>query len=214
MQCKECFAALSNKSVYCNSCGTKNAKSRLDNYATAYIDMPGISQKVWANPITYSVCEDFALEAFESKEYYEAIEYFSFSLNNSYFLISEKKQLSFIYNFLGCCYMDLKKFYDAINNFNLAIINNPLNYDVYENRSQVFIKINNPNKAIDDIKILFDNNKMTPRFWYVLGIANENAGKYELAKASYEEAIKLGYIDAQKDLNEINQKSNKNKFFG
>ena len=92
-------------------------------------------------------------ECYKSKDYQEAIDYYTKSLNYN------DKDI-YVYTNRSLSYMKLKKYQDAINDCNIAISYDANFYKAYWRRGQSFSKLENNQKAYDDYlyaKKLCDN---------------------------------------------------------
>jgi len=202
MNCEKCNASITNEDVYCNKCGKKLKPSRIENYVTSFMELNGVKMPI--NPFTLNLCKDFANEAFEKGNYYEAIEYYSFAL--SHFEISDLFDKSNLNNQLGISLGYTRDFNKALEYINKAISFNPSNFQLIENRVMAKLNLADDKGAVSDIEILLDNSKMRPHMWYYLGVANENLNFYDSAKLAYQRAIDEGYSNAKSDLLELQKK--------
>lgn len=203
--CTNCNSVLKETSVYCNSCGTKNAPSKLDNWANVYLQLgeTDLLSQINQNPLSWQWCVTYGNEAYDLMEYYEAIEYFTKALE---FNIKEAEKLSHIYNMLGISYGQVQISDKCRLYLDLCISANPKNFVAWQNRAAYKIFFGENEAGLEDLRHLMENMEMQPKGWYFLGMAFENLKDYQKARMGYEKAIKEGYTIAKENLEELLKK--------
>jgi len=76
-----------------------------------------------------------------------------------------------VWDGLGCCYHALRRFDDAIVEFNKAITEKPYKVDFLKNRAQCYFDMQEYQKAIDDLNTALHHNSSDPQVLYKQGIA-------------------------------------------
>ena len=104
----------------------------------------------------------------------------------------EKKENEALeFNNLGIQNMKLKCYQKAIENFNKAVILNPINL-YYSNRACAYADAKIYDKALDDYNYLLNNNK-EKSYYFGRAVVLYQMEKYELAKIDFEKSSELGF---------------------
>ncbi|KAL5279097.1 SGTB family protein [Megaselia abdita] len=87
--------------------------------------------------------------------------------------------------------MKENKYYEALQNYNRAIVHDPRNPVLYCNRAAAFTRLGDHEKAVSDCKLALVYNPNYGKAYGRMGIAYSNLSKFDLAKTAYQKAIEL-----------------------
>ncbi len=113
-------------------------------------------------------------KALEEKEYDDAITQFSNALK----IDSEHP---FSYNNRGVARYESGHYYEALQDYNQALLRKPNYYECLQNRARVNMDIGRYEKAIDDLDILIETYPDSLIFFFDKGLALTYASKYQEA---------------------------------
>lgn len=87
--------------------------------------------------------------------------------------------------------MKENKYYEALQKYNRAIVQDPRNPVLYCNRAAAYTRLSEHDKAVADCKLALVYNPQYGKAYGRMGIAYSNLNKFELAKNAYQKAIEL-----------------------
>lgn len=89
-----------------------------------------------------------------------------------------------------------KQYFEALNDFNIAIEFDPLNEKYLFGRGKLnAVNLNNPTKAMDDFNFILSRNPNNAKALNGLGVCYENSGDYQKAILQFEKVINLEKTD-------------------
>lgn len=86
---------------------------------------------------------------------------------------------------------------DAIQNFNMAIIAKPNDFEAYFLRGIAKYSLSDYNGAVDDFSTTLKIHPLYVRAYHYRGVSNDHLGNYADAKADFNKAIKLDPFDSE-----------------
>lgn len=127
------------------------------------------------------------------EKYEDAIEYFMQSFEY------EKDRNSAL-NYIGCCYINLERYEDALRAFNqllkITLWERPL-----FNKGRVYLKLGNNSEALACFNRALMVNPKESDVYYYLGVYYDKIGDYNTSRDYYEKAIEIKSTDSEYHLN-------------
>lgn len=87
--------------------------------------------------------------------------------------------------------MKENKYFEALQQYNRAIVHDPRNPVLYCNRAAAYTRLGEHDKAVADCKLALVYNPQYGKAYGRMGIAYSNLSKFDLAKTAYQKAIEL-----------------------
>ena len=133
-----------------------------------------------------------------------------------YSLLDTTRSSSYIKYIIAGTYFSLGNYNDALIYVNKAIGNGPNEYEYYYLRGLVYYKMQDSQKAIEDLNHSTELNIKSPFSYYKLGVIFANNGNSFKAKEIFDKALGNGFKDwdlLKNDIQEMQKKKLCNYFY-
>lgn len=137
----------------------------------------------------YDIGEKLYIEG----KYEEAIKYFKQS-------IDEEEDINSSLNYIGCCYVNLERNYEALKVFD-EVLKLRLWERPFFNKGRVYLKLENYSEALACFNRAMMINPKESDVYYYLGVYHDNIKDYKTSRYYYEKAIDIKYNDSEYHLN-------------
>jgi tetratricopeptide (TPR) repeat protein len=128
---------------------------------------------------------------FKMRKTDEAIEFFTKAI------VKDPNQSADVYNNRGYCYLTLKSYKQALDDYATAIIIKPDYLEAYLNSGYSYLKLKEYDKAIDFYDKASNFDSKDSEIYYARGFAYFKIGKTEKACTEWTKSVKLGNKNAQ-----------------